>query len=156
MYKENDYVVYKKDVCKIREIKKIHDKEYYIMFPIDDDTLKISVPMDNSFIKPIISKEEANILIQKIPFIKTLNMDEKNLENDYKKLLQENNLESLITIIKTTYLRNEKRAHLKKKISEKDESYFEKAENRLYNELSISLGMNYDETKKYIIQIFEK
>lgn len=156
MFKENDYVVYKKNVCKIKEIKKIRDTNHYVMFPIDDDTLKISVPIDNNFIKPIISKEEAMNLIKKIPLINPLDIDEKDLENDYKKLLQDNNLESLIIIIKTTYLRNEKRIHQKKKISEKDESYFIKAENRLYNELSICLQMSYEETKNYMIQKFKK
>ena len=39
---------------------------------------------------------------------------------------------------------------------EKDESYFEKAERRLYNELSVSLGMSYHETKEYITNSVQK
>ncbi len=38
-----------------------------------------------------------------------------------------------------------------KKISDKDKIYFDKAEEYLYNELSISLGMSFEKTKKYII-----
>ena len=37
-----------------------------------------------------------------------------------------------------------------KKISDKDNFYFDKAEKYLYNELSISLNMNYEEVKKYV------
>jgi len=42
------------------------------------------------------------------------------------------------------------------KIGEKDENYFNKVENLLYNELSINLGMSYDDTKKYIINKVEE
>ena len=38
-----------------------------------------------------------------------------------------------------------------KKISEKDEQYFNQAERRLYNELSISLQLTFDETRQYVI-----
>ena len=54
-------------------------------------------------------------------------------------------------ILKTTYLRNDPRIKSNKKISEKDKTYFEKAEEYLYNELAISLGMSFEDTKKYII-----
>jgi len=36
-------------------------------------------------------------------------------------------------------------------MSDKDLNYFNKAEQYLYNELSIALNMTFDETKKYII-----
>ena len=58
----------------------------------------------------------------------------------------------LIKIIKTTYLRNKKRCDENKKISERDNEYFIKAEKRLYNEFSIVLKMNFDDTKNYIIE----
>lgn len=38
-----------------------------------------------------------------------------------------------------------------KKVSEKDNYYFEKAEKLLYTELSISLEMPYDDVKKYVL-----
>ena len=59
--------------------------------------------------------------------------------------------EDLIKIIKTSYLRNEDRANNNKKLSDKDSRFFEQPEKHLYNELSISLGMTFDETKEYII-----
>ena len=157
MYKANDYLVYKKDVCKVREVKKnkINGNDYYILIPIDDDSLIIDVPTDNrmGFIRDIISKEEAEKLIKRIPEIEPLkNIDDKNIEKTYKDLIYNGNLEDLIKIIKTSYLRNEDRANSKKKLSDKDTKFFEQAERYLYNELSISLGMTFDETKEYIIK----
>lgn len=156
MYKENDYLVYKKDVCKVKEIKKnkINDKDYYILVPINDESLVIEVPVDNrmGYIRNVISKEDALNLINRIPNINLLeNIDDKYIEKTYKELLNSGNLEDLIKIIKTSYIRNDNRIKSNKKISDKDKAFFDKAEEYLYTELSISLNMSLDEVKEYII-----
>ena len=156
MYKKDDYVVYKRDVCKIREIKnnKLNGNDYYILVPIDDASLIIDVPTDNKmgYLRDIITKDRANELINNIPNINPIgNIEDKYLERKYKELLYNGTLEDLIRIIKTTYLRNDDRSKNHKKISEKDINYFNHAERYLYNELSISLNMSFDETKNYII-----
>ena len=156
MYKENDYLVYKKDVCKVREVRKnkMNGKDYYILVPVNDESLIIEVPSDNrmGYIRDVISKEDAEKLIKKIPKIETLkNIDDKYIEKTYKELIYNGTHEDVIKIIKTAYIRNEDRTNSKKKLSDKDTKFFEQAEKYLYTELSISLGMNYDETKNYII-----
>lgn len=160
MYKINDIVVYRKDVCKIKDIRRndLSGESYYIMVPIDDDSLIIDVPTENrlGLIRNVINKEDANKLIDKIPTIEIIDTNDKNIENEYRKLLNEDSLESLIKIIKTAYLRNSERLLNKKKISEKDDNYFKKAEKKLYNELAISLGMGYDEAREYIIEHVQK
>lgn len=155
MFKIGDYVVYKRDVCKIDEIreKQFMNKDYYVMRPIDDATLKLDVPIDSSdeYLRSVISKEEALLLIAKIPSIKTVVSMDRMIENEYKALLQSGSLEDLVCIIKTTYLRNYERKQSGKKIGEIDDTYFHRAEKILYNELSVSLGMNFDDTKEYVI-----
>ena len=137
MFKINDYVVYKRDVCQIIGIK---------------DTLKLSVPITNDFgyLRSIISKEEAINLINDIVNVEVINNNDRLIENTYKELIRSNKLLDLVKIIKTTYLRNDNRLKNNKKISDKDNFYFDKAEKYLYNELSISLNMNYEEVKKYV------
>ena len=160
MFQVGDIVVYRKDVCKVKEIKENHlsGKDYYILVPIDDDSLIIDVPTENrmGWLRKVISKEEAQSLITKIPTIEPIQTEEKNYEHEYKRLLQEDSLENLVKIIKTTYLRNDFRVQNKKKISDKDDTYLKKAERQLYNELSVSLDMTYDETKNYVIQCVEE
>lgn len=155
MKEVGDYIVYRKDVCKIIDIKKNHlnNMDYYILIPIDDESLHIDVPVDNQmgYLRDLISKEEVATIIQKIPTINVIESDEKRLENEYKNLLSEGTHENLIKIIKTTYLRNKDRLDNKKKISDKDNHYFELAEKYLYNEFSVVLNMNYDQTKEYVI-----
>lgn len=129
------------------------------MTPIDDESLIIDIPTENKtgFLRSIISTEDAKKLVEKIPTIEPLkNINEKNLEVQYKDMLNTCNHENLIKIIKTTYLRNEDRVNSKKRISEKDSTYFKLAEKYLYNELAISLNMTVDKVKDYIFEIVNK
>lgn len=161
MYKINDYVIYKKDVCIIKDIRenKLNGTTYYVMTPLDDESLIIDTPTNNKlhFLRDVMTKDEALELINKIPSIEPiLDVDDKRLELKYKELLNSHNYEDIIRIIKTTYLRNENRINNKRKISEKDKTYFNLAEKYLYNELSISLNMTRSEVKDYIASIVKK
>lgn len=157
MFKINDYVVYKKDVCKISNIKEYSGKKYYVLTPVEDETLKINVPVDNELIRATLSKDEALKVIDLIKNVKVIEIDnEKNLEQEYKELIKTGKYEGLISIIKTTYLRNQSRILEKKKISEVDQRYFVIAENKLYDELAIPLNMTKDEVKEFIFAKLEK
>ena len=153
MYKVGDIVVYKNDACRVKEIKEnyLFDKDYYVMVPINDGSLKINVPMDCSNIRNVLTRKEAEELISLIPSIDIIEVNDKEIEYEYKRLMQDGSLESLIKVIKTTYLRNEDRLQQNKKIDEKDDAYFQKAERRLYCELSVSLDMSFDGAKQYVI-----
>lgn len=95
-------------------------------------------------------------IIDNIPNIDIIKVNDRLLENEYKKLLYDGSYEGLIKIIKTTFLRNRDRVNNKKKISEKDDNYFNLAEKYLYSEFSVVLGLSYDETKKYVIGRIEE
>lgn len=161
MFKINDRVVYKRNVCIIEDIaiNKFSKKECYYLKPIDDDSLKITVPVElgESEIRSVISKEEVEKIILNIPYIEVINpINEKNIENEYKKCLDEFSHENLIKVIKTTYLRNKSRIDSKKKISDKDDMYFKMSEHLLYTEFSVALNMSYDETLNYVVRSIEE
>lgn len=154
MYKVGEYVIYKRDLCIINNIIERNKKKYYKLSPIEDKSLTINVPVENklNYLRYPISKKEAEKLIEKIPLIKEINTNEKLIENEYKRLMKTNKHEDLIKIIKTTYLRNKERQQNGKKTTDKDADYFQKAEYYLYNELSVSLNMTYEECKNFIIE----
>lgn len=155
MFNIDDYVVYKKDVCKVIGFKEFRDIKYYVLEPILDDSLKINVPISNKDIRCLIDKKGIDDLIKKIPNIKLIDFDNKNIDIIYKSLLDDGSYESLISIIKTAYIINNDRVSHNKKIRDKDEHYFKKAEELLYSEFSIVLGLSLDETKNYIISEVE-
>lgn len=155
MYKVNDYLVYGKDVCKVEKIEKnkFNNEDYYLLRPIKNKSLKISAPIKDKAgkIRPLITKEKITVLINQIPNIPLIETEDKFIESEYKKLLYTNSHENLIKIIKTAYIRNKKRLDNNKKISEKDKTYFELAEELLYNEFATVLRKSMEETKLYII-----
>lgn len=155
MFQVGDYIVYKRDVCLVRDFKKNHyaNRDYYILSPVCDDSLTLEVPADskNGYLRAVISKKEAEQLIDQVPIIEVVACDNRMMEHEYQKLLRSNQLEDLVKIIKTAYQRNEKRALDGKRIGEKDDTYFKNAEKYLYSELAISLGKSPEEVKQYII-----
>jgi len=101
MYKINDYVIYKREVCVIKEKKDIRSQEYYILENKEDSSLKVSVPVsqENQLLRPLTEKELIYKVLDNIPNIKELDINERNMEDQYKVLLQSSSLEDLIKII---------------------------------------------------------
>lgn len=154
-YNIGDYIVYKRDVCRIKQLKNdSNGREYYVLSPIDDGSLIINVPVSNDFgyIRRLIGKDEINNIINNISSIEPLDYGDKRLEGMYKELINSGTHEDLIKVIKTAYLRNKERIDNNKKISDKDNMYFNKAEKYLYSEFSIVLGISFDDVKNYIIE----
>ncbi len=151
MYKEDDYLIYGKQVCRVEKLEERDGIKYYILRPIKDESLKIQIPTTTDKIRDIISKEELDKLLEKIPEIELIDTDKKYLESTYRQLLQNGTHEDLIRIIKTTYLNNQERLAKKKKVTETDKNYFELAEECLYEEFSITLGKDIDATRNYVI-----
>lgn len=157
VFKIGDYVVYKKDVCLVSDIKRHHigDEDYYLLLPIDEATLKIFVPTDNGAVRSLIKEEQVEKLIEKIPEIEVIQYEGRLIENEYRSLMSTGKLEDLVRIIKTTYQRNKERLDHNKKAGDKDSNYFRQAERLLYNELSLVLHMDYETTKNYVIEKVE-
>lgn len=156
MFNINDYVIYNHDVCKVIDFANFRDRDYYVLNSLSDSSLKINVPVDNKNIRGLITKEKIYDLINKIPSIQVVDVDSKNIDGVYKSLLDDGSYESLISIIKTSYLINKDRLDNGKKVRDKDNYYFSLAEQYLYGEFSVVLCMSYDDTKNYVINEVSK
>lgn len=156
MFKKGEFVVYKRDVVEIvdTKINGLNQQEYYVLVPVNDESLKIDVPIDNRLghIRPLITKDKVENLIKKILEIPIIETNNKLIENDYKILMNDTSHESLIKIIKTTYLRNKERLDNNKKAGDKDNYYFDLAEKYLYTEIAYSLDISYEEAREYILK----
>ena len=154
MFQVGDKVVYKRDVCEIKEKKEKYfkDQDYLVLVPLKDKSLKIVIPeqVGKELLRDLISKKEIENIINLIPSINIIEIEEKQLESEYKRLLSNGSPEDYIKIIKTTFLRNKERLDNKKKIGDKDNFYFNQAEEYLYLEIGTVLNMNIEEAKEYI------
>lgn len=147
-----DYIVYRKETCKI--IGK--EDRYYKLVPINDTSIKYKVTVNSNLLKKVITKEEIDRLLLEIPEINIIDLGEKQIEQEYKELMKSGTHEDLVKIIKTSYLRNQIRILNNKRISEIDDEYFKRAEKYLYEEIGIVLNLSFEDTKKYIINKLKK
>ena len=150
MYKINDYVIYKREVCVVKDLKKINNQDYYTLENKEDTSLKISIPVsqETQLLRHLATFDEISNTLDHINDIPTLNINERNLEEQYKLLLQGTTIENLIKIIKTAYIRNEIRKNNHKHLSDTDTSYQELAEQFLFNEIAYAMNISYDAAKE--------
>ncbi len=162
MFKIGDYVVhYKESVCEVVEVGKLSmsfankEKDYYTLKPLYNAGGTVYTPIDNEKkqIRAMITKEEAQDLIRKMPEIETVRVtDEKRREFAYKQALLTNECKEWVSIIKTAYLRKKKRLDSGKKSINVDDKYLAIAEKFLYGELATALEMQKEEVKEHILK----
>lgn len=162
MYKVGDFVIFGSyNVCEITCIGSLDidgiskDRLYYTMRPYYAKGSVLYTPVDNQkeTIRPVLTKDEALQLIDEIQDIDYLWVnDERKRERDYKEAIRSCDCRELIKIIKTIYMRRKKRTESGKALTAIDKKYFNMAEEYLYGELGITLKMQKEEVKDYIIE----
>ncbi|MBO5158190.1 MAG: CarD family transcriptional regulator [Lachnospiraceae bacterium] len=166
MFQVNDVVIYgHHGVCEITNVGTLkmpmadQEKLYYTLRPVYHKESSVYAPVENRKIvmRSVITKEEAENLIQNIPRIETVwIVNEKAREVQFKEAMQTCDCEELVKIIKTLYLRKQQRLESGKKVTVVDEKYFRQAEDKLYEELAYALGMEKKQVGTYISQHMEE
>lgn len=161
MYAKGDYIIYgTTGVCRVEAIGRpagiaSADKErlYYTLIPVYGAG-RIYIPVDGKvFMRPVISGEEAERLIERIPDIREEtceNRDPKFLASWYKTFIGSHECEDLILLIKSIYARNQHMIRSGKKAGATDLQYKKKAEELLHGELAVALGISPEEVPGYI------
>lgn len=162
MFDIGQYVVCgNKGVCTVEDITTLDisgidkAKKYYILKPKYVAASTVYVPVDTALtsMRNILTREEAQRLIDSIPEIPALVIqNEKLIEQDYKSCMRSNSCEQLVRLVKTIYLRRQKRMAAGRKETAVDGRYFKIAEDNLYGELAVALDMERNQVCSYITQ----
>ena len=160
MFKVGDYVIYgNAGVCRVEDIGPLSigskDKDYYTLVPVygRNSRLYTVVDSDKVVIRPIMTKEESDALIDEMEDIDTLWIgDEKRREEIYKETMKTCDCKAWVQIIKTLYLRKLDRLAKGKKVTSSDERYLHMAEDNLYGELAFSLEMPKEKVGEFITE----
>ncbi|MEG0804653.1 MAG: CarD family transcriptional regulator, partial [Pygmaiobacter sp.] len=128
-------------------------KVYYTLCPLYS-TETIYTPVDTGvFMRPIVSRAEAEALIAQIPSIQEDVCEDRNpsfLKEHYKGVLQTHDCEDLIQLIKSIYSKSEDVTLRGKKLGQVDQQYWKRAEELLYGELSAALDIPYAEMGTFL------
>lgn len=160
MFAIGEYVVCgNKGVCVVEQITKLDisgvdkERDYYILKPLYLAGSTVYVPVDSTgtAIRRVLKREEAQKLIENMPGILPLDItNEKLSEQTYRECMKTNDCEELVRVIKTIYVRKEKRLLAGRKVTAVDTKYYHMAEESLYGELAVALGLKKDEVEEYI------
>ena len=160
MFAVNDYIVYgNHGVCKVENIGTVSlamvdkNKVYYTLRPVYKNEAVVYAPVENpkSVIRPVLTREEADKLIEEIPSLESVWIgNEKEREMQYKAALRSCDCRELIRIIKTLYHRKMDRIKDGKKVTVVDERYFRQAEEQLYGELAFAMDMERNQVGEYL------
>lgn len=160
MYQIGDYVVKANSgLCRVEDILHLEhlsadkDRLYYLLVPVADGRAKIYTPTDSNAVtlRKALNSDKAWDLIHQISQIEEITIDnEKQRELKYKEALKSIDPATLVSIIKTMYVRNQERNAQGKKATAMDERYFRLAEDCLYSELAFAIGREKNEMKQII------
>ena len=135
-------------------VDKNDDRQFYILRPVFGPVGNIIVtPVDNDRVKmrAVMSRDEAIKFIDSIPSIPPLTVErEKNRRDIYRQALSSATREELVSIVKTVMARRAELLKVKKRVSESDNDYERKAKVCIGGELSIALGIPFEDVDSFI------
>ncbi len=161
MYQIGDLILYGgTGVCRVEDIisrkpgRAEPERTYYVLKPLYQ-TGTITTPVDNNkvFTRPVITRDEAMDLIDQIPNIQAEayhNQNLQQLENYYRTEMEEHDCLSLLRLTMSAYRKKVEREQKKLKFGAVDRRYMERAENLLYGELAVALGIAKDSVQDFI------
>ena len=160
MFEKGEYIVYGSNgVCEVTDIRNMDlkgipkDKLFYVLTPYNQKGSTVFTPVDSTktVMRKVLTKEQALELIDNMPEVEELYFsNEKVREEKYKECIRSCDCEQCIRVIKTLYLRRDEKIAQGKKFAATDERYLKLAEDNLYSELSVALGMTKKEVQRYI------
>ena len=161
MYQVGDFVFYGgTGVCRVMDITRRdfsgveRDQCYYVLKPLYQDCT-IYTPVDKlmAITRPVISKEEAELLIDQIPAIET-EVYQSNvlsqLQDQYEACLKTYDCAELMKLSMSIYAKKLAAEKARRKFGAVDEKYMKRAEDLLFGELAASLDLPKSEVPAYI------
>ena len=162
MFSVGDKIVYGENgVCTVAKVAPLDHagtspgKLFYHLEPLIGSGTYYTPVDSGAFMRPVISREEAEALIDAMPSIEpAVCRDNRfnHVDAFYKELFRQHSCEALVAIVKGL----RERMNEKKTKSSRAESTMRRARDILHGELSIALGMDISEVEPYILERISK
>ena len=162
MFLVGDKIVYGENgVCTVAKVAPLDHagaspgKLFYHLEPLIGSGTYYTPVDSGAFMRPVISREEAEALIDAMPSIEpAVCRDNRfnHVDAFYKELFRQHSCEALVAIVKGL----RERMNEKKTKSSRAESTMRRARDMLHGELSIALGMDISEVEPYILERISK
>ena len=165
MFQKGMYIIYgSTGVCRVEEIGPLEqgsaaDRMYYTLRPMYQSGV-IYIPVDaNVFMRPVLTKEEVMALIARMPDIQEAPADIRSLRmlaDRYEASIRTHDCEDLVQLIKTIYQKGQAVQQTGRQLGQTDQRYFKRAEELLYGEFAVVLGLELEEVRPYLIRTIQQ
>ncbi len=160
MFQIGDLIVYGNNgVCEVTAVAPLEngvdDRLYYILKNKQTNGVAY-VPTDSKvYMRPVMSKSEAERLIKSIPTIKTgefANVSVRDAGRVYRETLQSYDSQKIISLIKHIIENGEIKRTLGKKLTSTEERFLEQAKRIIESELAEALNVDIGEVSDIILK----
>lgn len=128
-------------------------RRFYLLRPLYQSGT-ISAPADGKvFMRPVISREEAEALIDSLPDMPVLSLHERNftqLAAHYQQLLCSHDCAGVAGLVVSIRAKKRESEAAGRRFGQIDAKFMKLAEKLLFGEFSAALGIPYDEVEPYI------
>ncbi len=160
MYQPGELVVYgRTGVCRVEGIRRERGQDYYALKPLYQ-TCDILTPVEGQvFIRPVLTRQEAEALIDCIPEMEVVVCEGKplrELTEHYQAAIATHDCRDLIELTMATYTKKKTAEREKRKFGAVDERFMKEGEALLFGELAVALDVPVEEVPKYIGQRLKK
>ncbi len=166
MFQPGELVVYgSTGVCRVEGFAGMDQpggdrgRRYYLLKPLWQDGV-IYAPVDSEKVpmRPVISREEAEALVDRMPEIQAAACrggTAQALAQQYQSAVRDGGHEALIEMMKAIHHKRGLAEAKNRRLGMVDERYMKQAERLLYGELATALDIAYDEVEDYIADRIE-
>jgi len=161
MYEVGDMILYNDiGVCRIADIERRDfsglekGRLYYLLDPLYQNC-RVAAPVDTTkvFMRPVISRDEVEKLIDQIPEIKGesyYSRSPRELAEHYEYSMNTHDCTELIRLTKSIYMKKRDMESRKKKFGAVDKKYMKRAEDMLFGEFAAALDIPKKDVPGYI------
>ena len=160
MYRVGDLILYgRTGVCRVEGIGEDaasggESRRYYTLKPLYQNC-SIQAPVEGGKVpsRPIISRPEAEQLIQKMPEMPAepyYNRNLNQLREHYRSCMETCACEALILLTKSLYMKKKEAEAQRRKFGAVDERFMREAEDLLFGEFAAALEIDREAVESYI------
>lgn len=161
MFEVDDLIMYGgTGVCKVEAITKPEfedpdeDRLYYVLQPLyQSGTIYAPIDNDKVFMRPVISEDEANDLIDIMPEVHTeiyKSSSIQQLSKHYQSVIDTHKCVDLIKLTKSIHKKKVDAMKQNRHLGQIDKKFLKRAEDLLFGEIAAALHMSMDEVSDYI------
>lgn len=159
MFNVGDLIIYSSQgICQIDEIceKTVLGvtRNYYVLHPLDNPNLKISIPVDNDIMNRLVDRDEAEEIIQsfKLPGVSWIEKSSQRIQA-YNGIIKKGNRREISQVANTLMKEKIKAESSGRKFPEKDRELLDFIQNILFSELAMSLNTTFEAVHKKVLDL---